>query len=442
MTKRQNSSTLLAGSAKEIITPPLGSLLYGYPSKRPAKSVHDDLTATAIVFGDGKTTAAIVSLTIGAISESTCKRAKEMVCREVKIDEIVFSVSHTHSGPTTIDTAGWGSADTDYIDSILLPKIVKAVTDAYYHMRPAEIGVGETDSKVGINRRNVREDGSGWLGTSSWGIYDSRMRVISVRSIDDQKIIATMVHFGAHGTAAGGSIENPVVTRDWSGVMTDRLEKITLAPCLFLLGAEGDVAPRLPGPGWNPDGTQNNDRIDQMLEVGGRAALDASEAFSNIRSYHVPELKLIEGEISLPYEPMPDVETANAALAELEGKTGGTVEYERGHWQSVIDYADKPEETALTYKQVIIALGDIAIVPHPFEIFQMIALRIDSGSPYSCTLSLANANGANGYLPAKEDIPRGGYEVWSARYRDGYLLTVDADSEIVAQNLKILRDNK
>lgn len=435
-------ATFLAGSAKEIITPPLGTLLYGYPSKRPAKSVNDELTAAAIVFTDGVTTAAIVSLTIGAISEVTCKRARELVSQEVKVDDIIFSVSHTHSGPTTIDTAGWGSADSEYIDGILLPRIVKVVSDAYQNMRPAEIGLGENDSKVGINRRNVRENGSGWLGTSSWGIYDSRMRVVSVRGIDDKKIIATMVHFGAHGTAAGGSIENPVITRDWSGVMTDRLEKITLAPCLFLLGAEGDVAPRLPGPGWNPDGTQNNDRIDQMLEVGGRAALDAAEAFASIRSYRVPELKLIEGEISLPYEPMPSVETAKAALAGLEGKSGGTVDYERAHWQSVIDYADKPEETALTYRQGIIALGDIAIVPHPFEIFQMIALRIDGGSPYPCTLSLANANGANGYLPAKEDIPRGGYEVWSARYRDGYLLTVDADTEIVAQNLKLLRDNK
>ena len=38
------------GIAREKVTPPLGTLLYGYSVLRPADKVHDDLYATAYVF--------------------------------------------------------------------------------------------------------------------------------------------------------------------------------------------------------------------------------------------------------------------------------------------------------------------------------------------------------------------------------------------------------
>ena len=38
------------GVAREIITPPLGTVLYGYPDQRRATSIHDDLKLTAFAF--------------------------------------------------------------------------------------------------------------------------------------------------------------------------------------------------------------------------------------------------------------------------------------------------------------------------------------------------------------------------------------------------------
>lgn len=431
----------LAGAAKGIITPPLGTLLFGYPIDRPAKSVNDDLTSTAIVFSNGKAKAALISLTICSIPEALCKRIKKMIEQKTDIHHFIFGTTHTHSGPSTVNSAGWGTADTHYIEEILIPEVVKTVIRANQNLQPAELGIGETESLVGLNRRQIKEDGSISLGGNPWGILDKRMRVLSVRSTIDRKIIATMVHYGAHGTAAGGTY-NPIITRDWSGVMTDRLEAITEAPCLFLLGAEGDVAPRAAGPSYFSDGTQNLERLDQALELGGRAACDAKEAYQKIKIYHVPEFTVITGQIALPYEPLPDAAEAKLQLARLEGASGGMMAYEKKHWESVIEYADKEPQTALCYDQTIIRLGEVVIIPHPFEIFTQIALRLDSYSPFAYTLSLANANGTNGYLPNKEEICRGGYEVWSARYRAGYTLTEDADTEIITQNLALLRKEK
>ncbi|MBE6930825.1 MAG: hypothetical protein E7463_11135 [Ruminococcaceae bacterium] len=436
----QNDKIFLAGAAKGIITPPLGTALYGYPSRRIAASVHDDLTVTAAVFSDGETVAALAAITLCSIPEPLHRKARAAVESATGIHHLIFSTNHTHSGPATSTTPGWGNSDDAYIDEIFLPVLVRTIQDAQKNLRPAELGIGEAESYVGVNRRAVRENGSVWLGVNPWGIYDPRMRVIAIRSTEDQSVIATITHIGAHGTSAGGIGDTPI-TRDWSGVMTDRLERITQAPALFINGAEGDVAPRAPGP-LRLNGVQVIDRIDQVADIGGRAACDAALAYSRIKSYEIPPFSVIEGEINLPYEPLGDPEEAKRQLEELDENVQGLKLYEKRHWESVIELANEPVQTALTYQQTIFRLGNIVIVPHPFEIFSAIALRLADYSPYAYTLSLSNSNGSYGYLPTKEDIHRGGYEVWSSRYRYGYVLTEDADTEIISQNLKLLRDNK
>ena len=45
------------GIAREKITPPLVTVLYGYPNMRRAESVHDDLYLTAYAFSSGEDTA-------------------------------------------------------------------------------------------------------------------------------------------------------------------------------------------------------------------------------------------------------------------------------------------------------------------------------------------------------------------------------------------------
>ena len=50
--------------------------------------------------------------------------------------------------------------------------------------------------------------------------------------------VGIIIHYGAHGTAMGN---NKLVSRDWSGVMKDRIEPQISAPVVFLNGAIGDV---------------------------------------------------------------------------------------------------------------------------------------------------------------------------------------------------------
>ena len=434
----------LAGSGKAIISPKLGTRLYGYPTDRFAATIHDDLTATAIAVSDGTTSAVLISLTLVSIPENICKMAADRIQKATGIQHCIFSATHTHSGPSvnvgSNGVPGWGGGDESYLYDIMLPGVEKAAKDAAESLTEAKLGIGEINTRTGINRRQISEDGTIRLGRNPLGLYDPRMRVITFVTADETKTIGTIIHFGAHGTASGGPYPDSPVTRDWSGVMTDRIEWITGAPCAFLNGAEGDVAPR----DFNRAkrvGNKELNHIEQAMEVGGMAAVDASEAFQSIRQYITPTLKIKTCEIKLPYEPLPDAQTAEEKLRELESRDPDDrmAQYKRNRWQKVLEEQDKPKKEAMVYAQTLVQIGPVVFVPHPFEIFTAIAMRLDQFSPVQYTLSLANANGNNGYLPNKEEFPRGGYEIWSSRYRHAYLLTEDADTELIKQNLEFIR---
>jgi len=78
-------------------------------------------------------------------------------------------------------------------------------------------------------------------------------------------------------------------------------------------------------------------------------------------------------------------------------------------------------------------------VPFPFEMFSVIAMRLDNYSPYRRTLCLSNANGSNVYLPCREDICRGGYEVATFRLGNGQGLSDDSDTRIIQQDLALVQ---
>ncbi len=49
------NGVLTAGTARVVITPPVGIGMAGFAGRPPATGVHDDLTATAIVLAEGDT---------------------------------------------------------------------------------------------------------------------------------------------------------------------------------------------------------------------------------------------------------------------------------------------------------------------------------------------------------------------------------------------------
>ena len=426
------------GAAREDITPVIGTLLFGYNPFTESKSIHDPLQATAIAFAQGENAAILFSVTIGGFQNALADELRGTVGEAVGIpvENIILSATHTHSGPNTVGMEGWGGIDRVYVDTILLPALCRAAKDAIEALQPAEVAVSTVHSEIGINRRQQTREGFIALGQNPRGCYDPTMTCIAIRNRETKAGIVNLIHYGCHGTAAGLQTE---ISRDWSGIMVDRLETETGVLSVYCNGAEGDVGPRL------TNGKTTGD-FHHVEELGGYAAADAIRAYKALGVYKCGELKLYRGQIRIPRKPLLPLETAQAKLAQYPDPDAlynlGRMEYL--YFKSNVEEYEAgcpAYEPEMTFDQTILSLGDIAFVPFPFEIFSEITMRLDEYSPIRYTLSLSNTNGYNAYLPSEDQLVRGGYEIACFRYNCSHPLVDNADQILIDENLRILQDN-
>ena len=263
------------------------------------------------------------------------------------------------------------------------------------------------------------------------------MTCVAIRNSETKKGILNLIHYGCHGTAAGCNHE---ITRDWSGIMTDRLEAETGVLTAYWNGSQGDVGPRL------TNGRTVGD-IRHVEELGGVAAMDAKRAY-DARGMYVPgELKLFEGEVAIPYKPLLPLEEVEAKLASYENPESlyNIEALTYAHYKKVKEVYDAgvPEhDTHYRIPQTIISLGEVSFIPFPFEIFSEISLRLRAHAPTRYTLCLSNTNGYNAYLPTEDQIVRGGYEILCFLYSGAYTLVNDSDQVLLDENLRIMQENK
>lgn len=432
-------SEFFCGAARRIITPPVGTLLYGYEPDIISTSVHDDLTATAVAVGNGETdgTALLISLTLGDLQTALCGVMREEAAKAggILTQNVIVASTHAHSGPNVSGLPGWGEIDPEYIDGILLPAIREASAEAVARMVPAEMSVNEGRSDVGVNRRQRYPDGLIGFGQNPWGLYDPAMTLITFRDKATKAGILHFIHYGCHGTAAGMNHE---ITRDWSGVMIDRMEKQTGVMTVYFNGALGDVGPRL-----SSGKTSGKGDIRYAEELGAAAALDAIRISRDKKTFISPEVMLYHGEVALPTKPFPTLEKLRDELAAFEDpETLTNIEaLEYAHRKDVeaellAGRCDVPPH--FTYDQTIIRMGDVVLIPCPFEPFAEVVLRLREYSPYAHTLMISCANGYDGYLPTQHELVLGGYEVAVFRTARLYELADDADQQTICQNLDLL----
>lgn len=435
-----------AGAAKAIITPPLGTLLYGYAFQRAATKVNDDLRVNAIAVEQGDLKAILISADVVSIGSDLGDRVRALVSSETSVPAKNISISaiHTHSGPAMKTSKGWGNADESFINEIFIPQTIAAAKEAVSALSPAVMGVGTTHSEVGVNRRELTQDGKIILGQNPYGIFDPTMTVVSFKGLDGAPI-ANMIHYGCHGTSAGRNIE---ITRDWPGVMVDRMETETGAITLFFNGGEGDSGPRLSNgqtTGDTKDWTKTDEPtgdIRYVYELGSVAAYDAIRAYKSIKEYAEVEFRAESDVLKLPYDPQWSREEAEARLSELDAKDE-LIEVENREYAKVAAIVDMykknlPFDTHLEIEQTIFAFNSVAFVPFHFEFFSEVGLRMRKYSPFAHTLCVCNTNGSNFYLPSRDQMERGGYEIDIFRLANVYKLIDDTDTVIINENMRIL----
>ncbi len=422
---------LKAGFGRRDVTPQLGVPLGGYAvPDRVAGAAADPLHANCIVLEDDTQLAVWIVLDWLSTCSRITNRIREAVAAATGIagKAIHVSATHTHSAPNTLNFPCFGEITWDYIDKVI-PDITAAVTDALNHRQTVQTGFAAIPSRTGVNRRGISVYNDTRFEADPYGPLDDTMTVLAFRH--NSTLTGIIVHYGAHGTAMGVTDQ---VSRDWPGVMKDRIESQFDVPVIFINGALGDVGPRSNfrcGTHGLSGGT--GDGIEAVREVGYRAASDAIEALLSIREFRDCNFSVRSTPMELPYQPLLPVHEAEKLLA--AGNPGETA-----YARMVLEAHQQPVQQSVLTNATAFIIGPAAFLLMPGELFAGISLRLRHQSPYPYTMSCSLSDENLSYLVTRESRHRSGYEVEAGMYAGAYLLAENIDDILVENYIKLLTD--
>jgi hypothetical protein len=406
--------TLYAGVARVDITPPLGTPVACWNARGAlATGIHERLIAQALVISDGTTTAAIVASDLVFVGQLLADSVRTEATRLTGIpaDAISVHASHNHSGPSlsrgqSIPTLRDIPSFARYADS-LTDLLAGAIYGAFKNMQPVRIGAAVGNAPGLTGNRVQRER-----------VVDDSLTVLRIDKQDGSPL-AAVVSFQTHPISVGG------VSYEWDAEYIAPLRETVAAGApgtevIFLQGCAGDLAPFDWYFGnWNSSRHSYAER-DRLGRAIGEVALellptvdtspDGDVRFASIDlelarrnpGYDLAELKARREEL----QKLPEPDWPEVWPTEVHTMTSAQqfpLQYQIGALTMYIDMLERQNETIPAQVQVI-AVGDVAIVTNPFELFNHAGVRIKDGSPFGTTIAAAYANDYAGYLPESTDL--------------------------------------
>lgn len=379
---RTNLVNLRAGTAKTVITPPIGYRM-GQWGLRQGRStgVHRDLYSRALVLDDGETRLAIVSMEVCGIPAETMREIQRQVSglTGIPAESLLINSTHNHAAPDILlgVTPEWRTY------AAYLPDLIAGtVYEATNAMRPAVAGHGAGSLKGWTVNRQYREQP-----------VDQEVGVLRVDEPDGSPI-ARVVNFAAHGVCDGGQYLE--WSGDYSGELSSTIEEVEVgAVAIHLQGAAGDIHPF----DWwfgNLESKHLHTHEDTAAfgEAIAREALRVSVQIDPITDV---VLGSVSGPLELPRRQVPwTVSAAEKLHKSLSAKMGS---YSGDVWPEGTTTANAAEnhpemygngrnELSLARNQGLppvpihvqaLRIGDLVISAHPGEMFNELGLAIKEG---------------------------------------------------------------
>jgi len=408
-----------AGVAKGDITPPVGTYLTGFAGRPgPSTGVHDSLEAQALVLESEGTRAAVVSADILSFDDGIIERIADALRAEAGIapDNVLFSASHTHSGPAVRAIHGMGAPDAKYLDSAA-DAIARAICRAAEQMAPVRVGAGRAEVSIGVNRRRRTDKGIALAPEPSKPIDPD----LSVLRVDDQagKPVCILFNHACHGVVLVG--DNTLISADWIGYARRGIEQ-RLQACaasgeaappvvMFSQGACADINPAEMG------------TFEMAQRQGERVAEAVAGLVPSIQTAPVERVGAGSVPFEMPLLALPSLEEARKELADAaqqvaalqqKGASTGQINGAKAMlaWaERLVEAAQQRGAPPMRSRVTAIALDGIALVGLPGEVFCEIGINIRARSPFPRTFVIAYANRVLGYIPTRQAYDEGGYEV-------------------------------
>lgn len=405
---------LLAGVAQTDITPPLGIEMcgYGWYEKRVCTEVLDRLYARAVWLEAGGQAVAILACDLCMLDLAM----HEAVARQLaaacglRSRDLMICASHTHSGPATQFTVGWGERDPGYM-ARLPAALAETVLAARAAAVPARWGAARVRvSDIGVNREQP-----------AIAPLDTAAQLFRLDRAAEGTPLAVLYNFGAHGVARYPFTSR--ISADWPGLAAAAIaDAMGDAPALFLQGPCGNVNAH--------DMTFNRRAPELRQKVCDMRAGDVARRFSDqvlpalkgLQTSMPPRLRTLWKVIELPCVPSDRAEMErrlrehqpladSMTLAQLRplherlrDETAAEIAWREARWN--VDYARRQLELlaaappyACPAPIQLLQLGDAVLVGWPGEIFVELGLELRQRSPFPLTFVASFANDNVGYIP-------------------------------------------
>jgi len=428
---------LSAGSAEVVITPPLGISMAGYYHDRRADEVHDDLFAKALVLSSAHTSAAIVVCDLIGLPRAITRKAREIIAQRPGIpsSQVMIMSTHTHTGPVTTDQLGGiMRPDSAYLD-VLTRRIADAVHLAFRQRQPVcvEVGSGQVEG-IAFNRRYWMKDGT--LRTNPplqspdiegpAGPIDPELGILVLRDAHGDPL-AVVTSYALHPDQVGGT----AFCADYQGAESKLLKQVLGTRCVVLCpnGCCGDINHlEVSRPGAGQKGFAVAERSGTVL---AGEMLKQLSVLEKVNAHEVRAgTRIFEAPLRAPSPE--DVAWARQAVGgDMHGFDEQGLDVVRAYRMLRV------QESGLSRIPVEIsalAVGDVAFVGLPGEVFVAHGLAIKEQSPFAQTFVAELCNDSIGYVPTQSAYSEGGYEATASQVVPG------TGERMVDTALELLRD--
>nr|WP_051000869.1 hypothetical protein [Microbacterium barkeri] len=235
------------GVARRDITPPVGirAKNWGPADWERSEGAHRPfaLTALAVIASDERPRVllAVDGTWWRRVADEQGVRGAILDGLGLEPDQLMLSLSHTHAGAVLC------AADAHLPGGELIPAYLEALAAAGIAagreaLETARPGLIEwtTGSCTLAAERELDLDGRALVGFNPQGTADGTVTIGRI-SLDGD-VRATLVNYACHPTTLAW--QNREVSPDYVGAMREIVEAATGAPCLFVQGASGELAPR------------------------------------------------------------------------------------------------------------------------------------------------------------------------------------------------------
>lgn len=447
----------IAGFARRDITPPAGINLRGWGASTHDVSdgTHRPLTVTALTLSavnDGAplVLVAVDHLEFGDLVNDVTRFVSDAIPQELGIDaaRIMIACSHTHASPWLISRRvadPGGHLFESYVET-LRDAIVDATRAALACSEPATLTWASGRCDLATNRDLVDpQDPTRYLvGYNPDNRADDTVLVGRVTRASDSRIIGTVINYACHPTSLGW--DNRLASPDYVGAMREVVERHTDgAPCVFLQGASGELAPAYQY-GADPDLADRHGRrlgyaaistlegmqapgyelaLDRITESGAPLAVWEPRQFSPDSTLVA---KRIEVELPLMGEVVPEI-------GDDGGEAAPSWAMERSLRKRDIVQSMQVNPIHLT-PAWIWRVGDAFFVGQPNEAYSAFQTELRAAFPGTAiaVMNLVNDSDVVAYLAPEDLAGLDLYQVWQSPYGPTSLATlIDACKEAVTR---------